>query len=423
MKLIKAYRTIGEYRNYDNCRFCQHQIIPVINLGYVPLAGGFIKKINNIANEKFYPLELFFCPQCYLLQTNNVINKEILFKNYYYHSSAIKTLVKHFKSNVDYLTKLLPDSNKRFIVEIGCNDGELISILSKKGFRALGVDPASNIVKPLIKKGLPIINDYFSEPLAGKIVKRHGKADEIVSFHTLAHIEDMHDVIRGIKILLKEDGFLAFEVHYLGNLINELQYDMIYHEHQFYYSIHAIINLFKMHEMAIFDVQRTPVRSGSITYFVQNTKTGKRNISKSVKKLLLLEKNMGLDKAETFLKFAKEIMKTKKDLLRLLASIKKNNKRIAGYGASGRGTIIMNYCGIGNNFLDYVIDDAPSKQGAYTPGNHLRIVPSSILNTSKKPDYVVLFAWPFWKEIKKRNKIYIKNGGKFIVPLPQVKII
>lgn len=425
MKLINAYKEIGEYRNYDKCRFCQHDIFSVINLGNVPLAGGFIKKIDKdiITNEKFYPLQLLFCPKCYLLQTNNVIDKETLFKNYYYHSSAIKTLVKHFESSADYLTKLLPDTNKKFIVEIGCNDGELISILSKKGFRILGVDPASNIVKPLIKKGLPIINDYFSESLAGKIVKKHGKADAIVSFHTLAHIEDMHDVIRGIKKLLRNDGFLAFEVHYLGNLIKEFQYDMIYHEHQFYYSMHAIINLLKMHGMEIFDAKRSPIRSGSIMYFIQKSRTGTRKLSKNVKKIILMEKKIGLHKVGTFLKFNKRIMKTKKDLIQLLNLLKKKKKTIAGYGASGRGTIIMNYCGIGKNFLDYIIDDAPAKQGAYTPGNHLKIVPSSILGTSKKPDYIVLFAWPFWKEIKKRNKIYIKNGGKFIVPLPQVKII
>ncbi len=425
MKPINVYKTIGGYRNYDKCRFCQHNIFSVINLGNVPLAGGFIKKIddNSIISEKFYPLELFFCPKCYLLQTNNVIDKETLFKDYYYHSSAITTLVKHFKSNADSLIKLFPDTDKKFIVEIGCNDGELISILSKKGFRSLGIDPASNIVKPLIKKGLPIINDYFSESLAAKISKRHGKADAIVSFHTLAHIEDMHDVVRGIKMLLKDDGFLAFEVHYLGNLINELQYDMIYHEHQFYYSLHAIINLFKMHEMEVFDVQRTPIRAGSIMYYIQNIKTGKRNISKNVKKLLLTEKNLGLEKAETFSKYNKKIMKTKKDLMELLSLLKKNKKTIAGYGASGRGTIIMTYCGIGKNFLDYVIDDAPAKHGAYTPGTHLLIKSSSILKTKNRPDYILLFAWAFFDEVIKKNAEYLKRGGKFIIPLPKVKII
>lgn len=425
MKLINSHKEIGEYRNYDKCRFCQQNILAVINLGYLPLAGGFIKKAddNSITNEKFYPLALFFCSQCYLLQTNNVIDKEILFRDYHYHSSAIKTLVKHFESSANSLVKLFPDTKKRFIVEIGCNDAGFILALSKKNFRALGIDPASNIVKPLIKKGLPIINDYFSESLATKISKRHGKADAIVSFHTLAHIEDMHDVIRGIKILLKDDGFLAFEVHYLGNLINELQYDMIYHEHQFYYSMHAIMNLLKMHRMEIFDVQTTSIRSGSIMYFIQKSKTGKRKLSKNIKKVLSTEKKIGLHKIGTFLKFNKRIMETKKDLMQLLNLLKKKKKTIAGYGASGRGTIIMNYCGIGKDFLDYVIDDAPAKHGAYTPGNHLPIKPSSILKDKNKPDYVLVFAWPFFDEIFKKNIKYSKGGGKFIIPLPKPKII
>lgn len=423
MKSTNPYKSIGEYRNYDKCRSCQNNIIPVINLGSVPLAGGFIKKIDNISSEKFYPLELFFCSKCYLLQTNNVINKDLLFKEYYYHSSAIKTLVKHFESSADYLTKLLPDTNKKFIVEIGCNDGELISILSKKGFRVLGVDPASNIVKPLIKKGLPIINDYFSEPLADKIVKQHGETDAIVSFHTLAHIEDMHDVIRGVKILLKDNGFLAFEVHYLENLIKEFQYDMIYHEHQFYYSIHSVMSLFKMHGMEIFDAQTTTIRSGSIMYFVQKSKTGKRKISQNIKKLMSVEKSIGLHESQTFLKFNKKIEKAKKDLIKLLYSIKKNNKTIAGYGASGRGTIIMNYCGIEKDLLDYVIDDAPAKQGTYTPGNHLLIKSSSVLKSKNKPDYLLVFAWPFLDEILKKNIEYSKRSGKFIIPLPRPKII
>lgn len=425
MKLTNSYKTIGEYRSYSKCRFCQHNILPVINLGIVPLAGGFIKKISDkiITNEKFYPLELSFCPKCYLLQTNNAIDKETLFKDYYYHSSAIKTLVNHFHSNSDLLATLLPNPNKKFIVEIGCNDAKLIEILLKRGFKALGIDPASNIVKPLIKKGLPIINDYFSESLADRIVKRLGKADAIVSFHTLAHIEDMHDVIRGIKILLKDNGFLAFEVHYLGNLIKELQYDMIYHEHQFYYSMHAIINLFKMHGMEIFDVRLTKVRSGSIMYFIQKAKTGKRKSSKNIKKIMLMEKKMGLLKIETFLKFNRKIEKTKKDLIRLLNLIKENKKNIAGYGASGRGSVIMNYCGIGKNFLDYVVDDAPAKQGTYTPGNHLLIRSSSILKSKNKPDYMLVFAWPFIDEILKKNTQYSKGGGKFIIPLPKAKII
>jgi SAM-dependent methyltransferase len=418
-------KSIGEYKSYEKCRFCSHNFLEVINLGNVPLAGGFLKnnKKQTLKREKFYPLEIYFCPKCYLLQTNNVIDKDTLFKDYFYFSSAIKTLITHFEQNADKVAHLLPDTKKRFVVEIGCNDGALITSLSKKGFKTLGVDPAINIVQPLIKKGLPIINDYFSEKVAQKIVKTHGQADAILSFHAMAHIEDMHDVIRGVKTLLKADGFLAFEVHYLGNLIPEMQYDMIYHEHQYYYSLHALNNFFKMHDMTIFDIQPTPVRSGSMMYFVQKSQTGQREITKNTKSLLLTERKLGLDKTKTYKKFAKEIEKTKKDLTKLLKTLKKSGKKIVGYGASGRGTIIMNYCGLDETYLDYVIDDAPAKQGTYTPGTHLVIKPSTVLQEKDKPDYIVLFAWSFFDEVVKKNIEFLKNGGKFIVPLPKVKVI
>lgn len=421
------FKQIGEFKHYTSCRFCSSlNLIPVINLGYVPLAGGFIKKteIKNIKQtERFYPLELCFCSNCYLLQTNNVISRDTLFKDYYYYSSAIKTLVGFFESISLELQNLYSHTNKRFIVEIGCNDGTLLKLIEKKGFKVLGIDPAANIVKPLIKKGFPIINDYFSENLGKQISSQHGKADVIISFNTLAHIEDMHDVIRGTKILLKKDGFLTFGVHYLGNLIEEVQYDMIYHEHQYYYSFMALKKLFDMHNMEIYDVKSINIHAGSMVYYVQNKKYGKRKISKNVKQLIKKEEKLNLHKIETYLFLSKRIQKTKNDLIRLLVDLKNKNKSIVGYGASGRGTTIMNYCGLTKEIIDYVVDDAPAKHGKFAPGTHHLIYPSSMLDGKKRPDYVILFAWPFIDEIKKRKKDYLKNGGKFIVPLPRVKIV
>ena len=233
----------------------------------------------------------------------------------------------------------------------------------------------------------------------------------------------MHDVVKGIKTLLKKNGFLAFEVHYLGNLFKELQYDMIYHEHQFYYSLHALRNFFKIHDMEIFDVNKIPIRAGSMMYFVQNMKTGTRKISPSVENLLEEEKSIGLDYVKTYVNFARKIERTRINLLSLLHKLKKDNKTIIGYGASGRGTIIMNYCNLGKDLLDYVIDDSPAKHGAYTPGTHHKIYSSNKLNKPDRPDYALLFAWPFYEEIKRKNVNYLKKGGKFIVPLPKVRII
>src|SRR3989344_2013824 len=324
MNEVQIYRSVGEYRHYSYCRFClSSQLAPVINLGYVPLAGGFLKSQKSFKKEKFYPLELCFCPNCYLLQTNNVVNRDILFKDYYYYSSAIKTLVAFFESVSIELQNIYMhgDVGKKFIVEIGCNDGTMLQLIKEKGFKVLGIDPASNIVKPLIKRGYPIINNYFSEKIAKIIIEKYGKADAIVSFNTLAHIEDMHDIAKGIKILHK--------------------------------------------------------------------KYGKRKISKAVTALIKKERELKLHKMETYIQLSKQIQKTKIDLITLLKKLKKENKIIAGYGASGRGTTIMSYCGLDERFLNYIVDDAPAKQGRFTPGNHFKIFSPSLLKTRSKPDYVM----------------------------------
>jgi methylation protein EvaC len=421
MKYEQLYKSVGDYNHYYICRFCfSKQLIPVIDLNYVPLAGGFLTSEEAFQSEKFYPLEISFCKNCYLVQSTNIINKNTLFKNYFYRSSAIKTLTEHFVETAEEILSLKKDG---LIVEIGCNDGTLIKHIFKKKRTAVGIDPATNIVEPLIERGLPIINDYFSEKIAKEIIKKNGQAEAIFSSNTLAHIENMHDIFKGIKILLKKNGVLIFEVHYLGNLLNETQYDMIYHEHQYYYSLLTLQKFLKNYDLEIFDVKPLSIHAGSMKYYVKNKTNKNYKISLNVTQLLENEKKQQLDKIETYTDFNKKINKSKKDLLTLLEKLKKNGKTIAGYGASGRGTIIMNYCGLDNTYLDYVIDDSPAKQNTYTPGNHLKIISSDILKTKNCPDYIVLFAWSFLDEVKKRNQKYIENGGKFIIPLPQIKIV
>ena len=413
----------SNFKKYKYCRFClSKNIIKIIDLGNQPLAGGFLKTRKEFKTENKYPLELYFCKKCFLVQTSVVINRDILFKNYYYSSSNIKTLVDHFYQFGSLLKKQY--SKKKLIVEIGSNDGVFLKILKKNGFKVLGIDPSENLTKPLIKKGLSVINGYFSTKLAKKIIKNYGQPDIIVSSNTLAHIENMHDVVNGIKLLLKQNGILIFENHYLINLIKENQYDMVYHEHQYYYSILTLINLFNKHDMEIFNVEKIPTHAGSIRVYVQNKVYGKNKILKSVARFVTLEKKFGVGNLRRYVLFKKQVEKNKTKLTKLIKRLKEQNKTIAGYGASGRGTILSNYCDLNNKKLDYVIDDSKIKQGLFTPGNHLRIISSTILDDYKsKPDYIVLFAWSFFREIVNRNINYIKNGGKFIVPLPKVKII
>lgn len=411
---------MSEYKKHKKCRFCDSvNITAVVDLGKMPLAGGFLKDKKDFSKEKKYPLVLNFCKDCYLLQTSISINPDTLFKNYFYFSSAIKTLVEHFNNIALKLPKRLKKGS--FIVEIGSNDGGFIKALLANGYKALGVDPARNVVRPLIKAGLPAVNAYFSEKVAKSIVGKYGKADAIYSFHSLAHIPDMNEIAKGIKVLLKPEGYLSFEVHYLGNLLNEMQYDMIYHEHLHYYSLLTLVNFFKKFDMEIFDVEAVNQRAGSMNYYIQN-KGGGRKISQRVKKMAEEEKKMKLNKEITYKKFNIRVQKTKKDLLKTLDYLIKKDQIIVGYGASGRGTVVCNYCGLDSKYLKFVVDDAPAKQGKFMPGTHNPILsPAELLDNGVK--YSVVFAWPFINEVNKRNADFKKKGGKFIVPLPKVKTL
>lgn len=420
---MKLYIKKRNYKKYTHCRFCFKKLQkPVIRLGQMPLAGSFIKS-DKIENEKFYPLELSLCQNCLLLQSINVVNKNTIFKNYYYFSSKINTLVNYFDRIALDLKKKFNNQKDASILEIGSNDGYLLSKLSDIGFKVLGIDPAKNIAKSILNKDIKIINTFFTDSLAKKISKKYKKFDAIVSFNTLAHIENMHSVMKGIKLLLKKDGFLQFGVHYLSKLIEERQFDMIYHEHQYYYSIIALKFFFDLYDMEIYNVVQTNVHAGSIVVFVQNKSYGKRKIRKNVANIVKKELKQGLSKTKIYAKFMNGINMSRKELLNVLNKIKSQNKKIVGYGASGRGTIMMNYYGLTKNLIDLVVDDAPAKQGIYTPGNHLKIFPSAVLYGNNKPNYVLLFAWSFLDEIKRKHKEFLKSGGKFIVPLPKIKII
>lgn len=410
-----------EYKLYKKCRFCgSKNVTRVINLGKTPLAGGFLINKKYFKTEKKYPLELLFCKDCYLLQTSISINPDTLFKNYFYFSSSIKTLVDHFYTNAKEFKKLIDPKNS-FVVEIGSNDGSFLEAMRKNKAKILGVDPATNVVKRATEKGIPMINDYFTKDVAEQIIKKYGKADLIFSSNTLAHIEDMHTVFSGIKKLLKNDGKLIFEVHYLPDLINSLQYDMIYHEHQYYYSLLCLEKFLKRFGLIIYDAKKILIHGGSIQIFASKNQGVKR--SSNLIKLLEQEKKNKIDKVETYHSFNEKIKQSKIDLLKLVNKLNKTNTSIMGYGASGRGTIMVNYCNLNINTVKYVIDDAPAKIGSFMPGTHQEIVSSEILDSKNKPDYVILFAWSFLNEIVSKNKDYLKSGGKFITPLPKPKIL
>lgn len=418
-------KKIGQFIRRDTCRFCEGEsLVKILDFGNIPLAGGFLKE-ENFSDEKYYPFSLNLCRDCFLVQISNVVPAEVLFKeNYFFFSSQIGSLVEHFiafaKETKD---RFLSDIDRPSVFELGCNDGPLLKPLAELGVRAVGVDPATNVVNSIKSKDVTVINDFFSEKLAEKIKTEYGLFDVFASSYSFAHIDNMVDIMKGIKCLLKDDGVFIFEIYYLGTLIDELQYDMIYHEHMSYYSLKSLISFLKKFDMEVFDLQYIPgIRSGSVRFYARNIGQRSEEISPAVFNMIKYEENKGFDKVETYSKYAERVAETRSHLLDILNRLKNEGKTIIGYGASGRGTIIMNYCGIDRQYLDYVVDDAPSKHGFFTPGTHVPIKSWDFVKESKFPDYAILFAWAFTDEVIKKRQDYIKKGGKFIIPLPKVRI-
>ena len=395
----------------------------IIDFGDVALAGAFLKR-EEFRREKKYPLALMFCRECYVVQVRNHIDPETLFATDFYFSSAIKTLRDHFaKYASEVVRRFLPEPNNAVAVEFGSNDGVLLGPIAGQGVgTVIGVDPAKNIVDTIDNKQLVLINDFFNIPVAASIVNNYGHADLIMANNVFAHITDINGTTEAVRETLTGDGVFIFEVHYLGRIIEDMQYDMIYHEHTYYYSLLALENHLAGHGMVIFDLEPILIHGGSIRFYAakKDSRYGKGTSSR-VEVLRKQELELGYDKSETYTKFASRVLSKKQELMTLLNKLKKDGQTIAGYGASGRANTIIQYCGITNKFLDYIVDDAPAKQGLYTPGSHLAIRSNHALKEDR-PDYILLFAWVFYEEIAAKNEDYLKRGGRIIVPLPDVRI-
>jgi methylation protein EvaC len=408
----------------DSCAFCGSRALEqIIDFGEVALAGAFVKP-HQFATESRYRLRVFFCTRCYALQLPDVVDPAELFANYFYFSSAIGSLREHFLDYASEVVARFLKPEKATVVEIGCNDGILLKPLADHGVRAtIGVDPASNIVQAIADPRIKVVNDFFSSAVAARIREQHGPADLIVANNVYAHIPDINDVTRGIAQLLHKDGVFVFEVHHLGSVLRGLQYDMIYHEHLYYYSLIALENHLGRHGLTVFDLKRIPIHGGSIRYYVcRNESRWAKTLTKRVLLLRQDETAQGLDRVETFQHFAAEIARRKDILVRYLERLRKAGRRVAGYGASGRANTIIQYCGIDHEHMEYMIDDAPAKWGFYTPGSHFEIRSSEALQRDA-PDTLLVFAWGYLNEIAEKCKPYLDAGGKLLTPLPEVRLM
>ena len=404
------------FKHKKFCRGCfSMNIAEFLDLGIVPLAGGFLKK-NEIKQEKKFPLKVYFCKRCGLVQILDVVDPSTLFKNYFYLSSVIKSLSEHFKKYTKYLEKNYLNKKSSKLLEFGCNDGVLLQYLKNK--KAYGIDPSRNVSKIARAKGLKVWTDYFNQKAARKILRKIGKVDVVTGSNVFAHVDDIHEIIKAAKIILKPEGVFIIEVHYLKDLLDKFQYDTIYHEHLCYYSVSALKKIFSIENMKIIDVIHLDMHGGGIRVVVAD-KSSARQVRKSVSEFIKREKNIDLIKLKNFGIFCQQ---HKRKLVSLLKKIKQKNKKIVGYGAPGRGTILLNYCKIGINFLDYIVDVSPLRSGMLMPGVHVPIVFPQVARKNP-PDYFLLLAWNYASSIFEQEKKLVNKGVKFILPFPKIKII
>lgn len=378
-----------------DCTFCGKETTQFMDYGDVSLAGAFLKP-EDFAHEKKYPLTLHFCEHCYAVEVGEKIDPDILFKNYFYHSSAIPSLQTHFKEYADHLVdRFAPES----VLEIGCNDGVMLRHFDVA--RKVGVDPSS------AAKGVQhVINDYFTEKLSEEL----GQFDIVVANNVLAHIADIHDVIRGVSKCMKKHGVFVFEVHSLEDMLDKTQYDWVYHEHLYYYSFLALENFLGQYGMKIFDIEKAGTHAGSRRYYVCKDDRPTTEIVHDVREI---EKYEGLNRIEIFDQFRVRAEALRDELMAFLNYIKAEGKRVVGYGACGRANTMIQYCGITHEHMEYIVDDAPAKENFYTPGSHFQI---KRYQGSDFPHYFLVFAWSFYSDI------FRKILTKALIPLPIVHV-
>jgi len=407
------------------CLNCQNELkYTFADLGTSPLCEEFVKpdQVNN--GQHFYPLHAYVCDECFLVQVGEYVSPEDIYEDYYYYSSYSDFWLQHAKNYVDMMTNGhgYGIDKKSFVVEIASNDGYLLQYFKEKEIPILGVEPSENVARESIKKGIPTEKVFFGENTAKILKGKHQPADLILGNNVLAHVPKINDFINGLDVMLSEKGIMTFEFPHLLQLVDNNQFDTIYHEHFFYYSLLSIQAIFKKHEMKIFDVQELSTHGGSIRIFITRESNNDRPVSNNVKRIIELEKEKGYLDVDFYTSFDQKVQQTKREILRLLIDLKSQGKTIAGYGAPGKGNTLLNYCGIRRDFIEYTVDRNPNKHGYFLPGSLIPIFhPDKIKQT--KPDYIFILPWNLKDEIMQQISYVRDWGGKFIVPIPEPVII
>ena len=402
------------------CHICQSKKLHrFLSLGPIPLANSFLQPNQLGVTEPYYPLDVCFCSNCGLVQLAQVITPEILFKDYAYLTGTSEPMKAHFAKLAESIIERFSLTEGNLVLDIGSNDGTLLENFQRYGMRVLGIEPATNVAKLALLRGVETLDDFFDEGLARRICLDRGQPRVILGTNVLAHVADLEGFLRGVNHLLANDGVFVIEVPYLVDMLSKVEFDTIYHEHLRYFAVRPLVTLFSKFGMGIVDVEGVNVHGGSLRVYVQKFI---RSLPSSGTKLLSLETEAKVDSLETYQKFAEDVSRIKEELLSLLKALKNRGAKITGYGAPAKGNILLNYCKIGTDILDYITDTTPFKQGCYTPGMHIPIFPESHFHEFL-PDYALLLAWNYADEILQKEHEYRQAGGKFIVPIPRLQIV
>ncbi len=404
------------------CLFCAEPLRRTfVDLGKSPLCESFLTAEQLNQMEPFYPLHVYVCEKCFLVQVQEYVSPEGIFTEYAYFSSFSDSWLAHMKAYADTIAARLSLTAASRVVELGSNDGYLLQYFVAKGIPVLGVEPARNVAEKAIAKGVPTVTKLFGRQTARELVADGIRPDLICGANVLAQVPDVNDFVGGIKILLKPGGVVTIEFPHLMRLMAENQFDTIYHEHFSYFSFKTAERIFAAHGLTLFDVDELPTHGGSLRIYGRHAEDTAKPVGERALKLRAREEAAGLDRLETYASFTEQVHETKRRLLEFLIGARRRGKRIAGYGAPGKGNTLLNYCGIRTDFVEYTVDRNPYKHGRFLPGTHIPVHPPEKIRETR-PDYVLILPWNLKDEIMEQVSYIRSWGGQFVVPIPDVKV-
>jgi SAM-dependent methyltransferase len=413
----------GAAHPQHRCRFCKHPLAhSMVDLGMSPLSNAYLRAEQLQEMEPFYPLHALVCERCFLVQLGEFESPERIFSDYAYFSSYSDSWLRHAREYVGMISERLRLGADSRVVEIASNDGYLLQYFVEKEIPVLGIEPAANVARAAEERGVPTLVRFFGTELARELAGEGRQADLIVGNNVLAHVPALNDFVAGLKLLLAPRGVVTMEFPHLLRLLEENQFDTIYHEHFSYFSLTTVEKVFAAHGLALVDVEELPTHGGSLRIYACHQDRAGAVPSGAVDELRRREEEFGITRLETYCSFSEQVRATKRALLEFLIDAKAGGKQIVGYGAAAKGNTLLNYCGIRSDFLDYVVDRSPHKQGFFLPGTHIPIfAPEKIAET--RPDYVLILPWNLRGEVVQQMAGIREWGGQFVVPIPRVEVI